>query len=80
MLPLDFLKDTFTNKISVIKVDIEGLEYHFLIGAKEVILQHRPIIIIEIFKQNKLKVDELLTEYGYTGNYIGKEDYIYYPK
>ena len=80
LLPLDFLKDTFTNKISVIKVDIEGFEYHFLIGAKEVILQHRPVIIIEIFKQNKLKVDELLTEYGYIGNYLGKEDYIYYPK
>jgi FkbM family methyltransferase len=79
LLPLDFLKDTFTNKISVIKVDIEGFEYHFLKGAKNVIQQHKPVIVIEIFERNKLKVDELLKEYGYTGKYICKEDYIYYP-
>jgi FkbM family methyltransferase len=77
LVPLDFLRDTFTTPISVIKIDVEGLEYHVLKGAHDILLKHRPVIIIEVFAINRTKVDKLLSSYGYRGEYIGNEDYIY---
>jgi FkbM family methyltransferase len=78
LVPLDFMKDTFTNKISVIKIDVEGMEYHVLKGAKEIILKHKPALLVEIFAVNKKKVHDLLQEYGYTRvEYLGNEDYLF---
>lgn len=80
LIPLDFVKDLFTNRVSVIKIDVEGLEYNVLKGAREVILKHKPVIFIEIFKVNYEKVLELLCEYGYNkGQKLeGIEDYVFY--
>lgn len=36
------------SKIDLIKVDIEGYEYHFLEGAKTTIQKHHPIIFMEL--------------------------------
>jgi len=77
LVPFDFLKNNFTNRISVIKIDVEGLEYHVLRGSHEILLKHKPVIIIEIFAINRTRVDKLLSKYGYQGEYIGNEDYIY---
>jgi FkbM family methyltransferase len=77
LAPLDFLQDTFTNKISVIKIDVEGFEYHVLKGARNVILQHRPVLLVEIFPVNIDKVFRLLEEYGYSGHHVQNEDYIF---
>jgi hypothetical protein len=78
LVPLDFLKDTFTNRITVMKIDVEGLEYHVIKGAKEVILEHKPVIFVEIFEQNYQKVCDLLSEYGYDeGQYLVNEDYVF---
>jgi hypothetical protein len=36
-------------------VDIEGLEYEFLLGAEQSIKRCKPIIIVEIWNNNKRK-------------------------
>lgn len=62
---------TFPGKV-VIKVDIEGSEYAFLQGAKEMISKLQPILLLEInpntISASGTKGDELiclLKEYGY---------------
>lgn len=43
----------------IMLVDIEGLEYEFLLGAEQSIKQYKPIIIIEIWNNNKRKLEKM---------------------
>jgi len=45
----------------ILLVDIEGLEYEFLLGAKEKIIKNKPIIIIEIWDDFKRKTENMAT-------------------
>ena len=38
--------------ISIIKLDIENYEYYALLGAQNIINKHRPVIVIELHKNN----------------------------
>ena len=85
-LALDQIDYIFTNKISVIKIDIEGYEYLSLLGAKQILDKHRPVIIVEIFEVNFIKTINLLENYNYTNykkikkNIHMSDDYIFYPE
>lgn len=85
VISLDSIDYLFKNKVSVIKIDIEGFEFNFLIGAKNFIEKHKPIIIIEIANCNKESVIGILSEYGYNkydkinNTLYCNNDYIYYP-
>ena len=50
------------NDFDIMLVDIEGLEYEFLLGAKEKILKYKPIIIIEIWNDNKRRNENMDTK------------------
>lgn len=83
---LDNIQYNFKNKISVIKIDVEGFEVNVLNGAKKVILEHRPVIIIEIYKKiNFESVLKFFEEIKYSkykkviNNDYPNEDYIFYP-
>jgi FkbM family methyltransferase len=65
LFPLDLFYNIFEKKISVIKIDIEGMEYKVLLGAKTLIEKHKPVIIVEIFDQNFVKTNELMISYNY---------------
>jgi hypothetical protein len=83
---LDSIKYQFSNKISVIKIDVEGYELKVLEGAEELIRLHRPVIIIEIFESiNFDKVMEIFKKVEYKSyrkinnkNY-SSQDYIFFP-
>ena len=47
------------DNFDIMLVDIEGCEYDFLLGAKEKIMKNKPIIIIEIWNDNKRKSENM---------------------
>ncbi len=82
-LPLDNFYQIFTNKISVIKIDVEGMEYKVLKGAEKLLIKHKPTLIIEIWNENFELINNHLNSINF---YIIKEinnissctiDYIY---
>lgn len=75
-IPLDSIQ--FSEKIDLIKIDVEGHEIETLEGARETIYKHKPVIVIESFNK-KDEVDNFLIPMGYElVDTIRKgEDYIY---
>ena len=59
------------DKISFIKIDIEGNEYEFLLGAKNLIKKNKPILLIEIHN-NFNKVLKLLYKLNYKEKFYFK--------
>lgn len=68
----DFCKDF--NRVDLIKMDIQGGEYNALIGAKETLLKHKPLILIEImdYIETSKASKEFLRSLGYTLKYLNK--------
>jgi FkbM family methyltransferase len=60
--------DTFVRKRGLrpqlIKIDIEGAEYMALTGAREVLHEHLPMLMVEVTRQGS-DVFDLLTSAGY---------------
>lgn len=68
--------------IKLIKLDIENYEYNALLGGIDIISKHKPIIIIELHKNNPYysEIKKFLTKNGYTTdgiNYAQSPTYIY---
>jgi FkbM family methyltransferase len=83
---LDNIIYNFKNKISIIKIDVEGFEVNVLNGARQLILKHRPIIIVEIYEKINLKsVINFFEEINYKrykkiySDMYDNEDYVFYP-
>jgi len=53
------LDNTNIDNFDIMLVDIEGCEYDFLLGAKKKIMKNKPIIIIEIWDDNKRKNENM---------------------
>lgn len=62
---LQRLDDLEFDNIDFMKIDVEKFEYNLLLGAKQTLDKHSPMIFIEIFDELYDKVNELLNEYGY---------------
>lgn len=75
---LDSIK--ITEKIDLIKIDVEGSEVEVLIGAMNTIRENKPIIVIESFNR-KPEVDNMFMSLGYiqVDTIRQGEDYIYKP-
>jgi FkbM family methyltransferase len=41
-----------SQRISLMKIDCEGFEFHILAGAKKILKKHRPILLIELHPQD----------------------------
>jgi len=76
--PLDFFINIFENRVSVIKIDVEGFEDNVLSGAKHFLEKHKPTIIVEINEENLTKIKELMKSYNYDckGLINGEKEYI----
>lgn len=59
----------------IMLVDIEGYEYEFLLGGKEKIIKYKPIIIIEIWNDNKRRKENMNTTQIEIIKYIESLDY-----
>ncbi len=76
LIPLDnLLAELSTNKVAAIKIDVENYEIFVLRGAKELLLQHRPIVFAELWDNERKNECILLMEtLGYeTKVHVNKE-------
>jgi len=75
-ISLDDIHYQFTN-VGVIKIDVEGFEYYVLLGAQNIIIKYKPVIIMEIWDINKEKIFSLMKDkFNYTIELIKEQDYI----
>ena len=52
VIKLDDFKENVTGNIALIKIDVEGMEKQVLMGAKNTINNHRPIILFELWSSS----------------------------
>jgi FkbM family methyltransferase len=70
----------FPNKISLVKMDVEGNEYSVLEGGRRFFEQKKPNLLIEIWDKNKDSVFQKLQSMGYTlVEHLGGADYYFKP-
>jgi FkbM family methyltransferase len=74
------LDDLHIDNISVIKMDVEGFEMEVIRGGKETILRNKPVLIIEIFKDDYTldRIKEIVSM-GYVASFIGLDNYLFLP-
>ena len=60
-----------------LKVDIEGSEYPFLLGSKNIFKNNNVIMQIEIFKKNKKKIFNFFQKNNFNCIFESKTDYIF---
>ena len=73
--------NSFTKRISVIKIDVEGFELFVLQGAIQLINSYKPIIFIEIFDTILNDIIEFLNIHNYVlFKKINTIDYLFVPK
>lgn len=58
--------DDIVQNVGLIKIDAQGYEYNILQGAKQIIAQSSPIIILERDERNEEKIGNFLAEFGYS--------------
>jgi FkbM family methyltransferase len=73
-LPLDtFVRETGLAAVDFVKIDVDGNEYRVILGARETLRTHRPIMLLEIGRMTMDVVEDrpedlvaLLTGLGYS--------------
>lgn len=66
IITLDSLDNELTNSLSIIKIDVEGMEYEVILGAESLITKYKPEIFAEITDNIELeKIHSFLVQYGY---------------
>jgi FkbM family methyltransferase len=63
------------DNFDIMLVDIEGFEYAFLLGAEKKIKKNKPIIIIEIWNNDKRKNENMIETQEKVINYIKSLNY-----
>jgi len=64
------------DNFDIMLIDVEGSEYNLLLGAKEKIIKNKPIIIIEIWDNNKRAIEKMNTTREHIINYIKSLNYV----
>ncbi|MFH0962255.1 MAG: FkbM family methyltransferase [archaeon] len=74
----NFVLKNRINRVDYVKVDIEGAEYKFLLGAKRSLKKWKPSLSIELHPWNcknvDVKISKLLRTLGYEHVWVPKED------
>ena len=64
IFPLDYFANKI-DKLDLLKIDVEGMEESVLEGAKQIIAKYKPILFVEFFKSDKVKLRKMIEELGY---------------
>ena len=68
--------DTFDEEVDFLKIDVEGMEGLVLKGSNNLIVNHRPILFIEIFKSKLEDITEFFKSKDYNIYSIGNDAFI----
>lgn len=60
------LSDVYNGVPSLLKIDVEGHEWQVILGAKEIIQEHKPSLYVEIFNRDTSPIIPFLENLGYT--------------
>lgn len=71
--------DTLGLSPGFIKLDLEGFDYQGLLGAQETIKKSRPVICVETKDYKHSKIQDFLTERGYTLRFDNQPDEVWTP-
>ena len=68
-------------KVDFLKIDVEGHEWDVLEGSRKLILNNKPIIILETFKTKKniKKLKVFALQFNYSLTYISGDNYLLRP-
>lgn len=69
-----------SDRIALMKIDVEGMEISVLKGAKKTIERNKPYILIESFENNFEKAKVFLEQMGYEWEEITTANYLFFPK
>jgi FkbM family methyltransferase len=67
------------SSVSLIKIDVEGHEGAVLDGAQNVIRKDKPLIVCELFGENRQAILEKMKAYGFQARRLFRSDWIFYP-
>lgn len=76
MITIDSLE---LDGVSLIKIDVEGMEQKVLLGARETILKNWPVILIEIGEEDKQETILELFRLGYLTFWVARRDFVAFP-
>jgi FkbM family methyltransferase len=62
---IDRLDDVYSGVPSIIKIDVEGLEYQVVLGAENIIRKYKPALYIEIFDFDTSPIVPFIKNLGY---------------
>lgn len=65
--------------ITLIKIDVEGMEKEVIKGGVETIKKNYPYIMVESFEEKFPETEKLLCEIGYRYECLGNGDWLFYP-
>ena len=74
------LDDFHLDKVSFMKIDVEGYEMEVIKGGKETIMRNKPVMIIEIWQgpENHERIKEI-EKLGYVSAHLEGDDYLFLP-
>ncbi len=70
MSTLDALRDSLRRPVKFLKCDVEGHENAVFEGAKQFLIEDKPLILVEIHECAVFPIVEQLAELGYSGSFI----------
>ncbi len=64
-----FLAEVEHGSVGFIKADVQGHEYNVFLGAKQTIVEHKPVLLFELFdyEADRGEIFDLLANLGYVG-------------
>lgn len=71
--------DSFAEWVDFIKLDVEGMEFQALQGAKSTVEQSRPICFVEVLKSDIIMIQQFFKSYDYVLYKYKPDDWIFVP-
>lgn len=73
------LDDFIDEKVDFIKIDVEGMEHLVIKGSREIIIKHRPFLLMELVKTETKNILNFFKEINYSAYLINSENGLFIP-